>query len=113
VVESIEVRTVPGDPVVVEVTGKIMYDTVRPLADALAGLDPADHPRVVLELSGAPMCDSSALNLFVHTHSARLGAGGWLRLAAAPPMIAKVLDITNLVRILPVYGSAEQAAAAP
>ncbi|MGI5238489.1 STAS domain-containing protein [Dactylosporangium sp. CA-139066] len=111
--ESIEVRMIPGDPVVVEVTGRIMYDTLRPLADTLGDLDPAADPHVVLQLSQAPMCDSSGLNLFVRTHSALVGAGGWLRLAAAPPMIEKVLDITNLDRILPVYRSVEEAAAAP
>jgi len=107
--ETVEVKIVDGDPVVVEVSGKILFDTLGPLAEALARLSPASHPRVVLDLSQVPICDSSALNLLTRTRSERSSAGGWLRLAGTQPMVDTVLKITNLTRILPVYASVEEA----
>jgi anti-sigma B factor antagonist len=113
VTESIVLQIVEGDPVVVRVAGRVLFDTLRPLADALAAVDPAAHPRLVLELGDVPMCDSSALNLFVRAHAARHAAGGWLRLVGPQPLVERVLDITNLARVLPVFASAQEAAAAP
>ena len=110
--EKLEVTVVPGDPVVVRVAGRIMFDTLPTLAEALAGRPAATHPRVVLDLSEVPLCDSSGLNLFVTQRSARLAAGGWLRLAGVQPMVTTVLEITNLTRILPAHPTAEAAIAA-
>lgn len=110
--ETVEVKIVDGDPVVVEVAGKMLFDTLGPLAEALARLAPASHPRVVLDLSQVPMCDSSALNLLTRTRSERSSVGGWFRLAGAQPLVGTVLKITNLTRILPVYASVEEAVAA-
>ena len=97
---------------VVTVRGKVFYDTLDPLADVLAQL--AGHParRVVLDLSGVPLCDSSGLNLFVRIRSDLAATGGWLRLTGARPMVDNVLHITNLDRILPSYATVEDALAA-
>ena len=110
-VETVEVKISDGDPVVIQVNGRLLYDSLQPLADALARLDPPASPRVILDLATVPMCDSSALNLLVRTRSDLVAAGGWLRLAAVQPLVETVLRITNLTRILPTYPTAEEAAA--
>ncbi|MEV4508501.1 STAS domain-containing protein [Dactylosporangium sp. NPDC049525] len=98
---------------VVAVRGKVFYDTLAPLSDALAQLAGRPAGRVVLDLSGVPMCDSSGLNLFVRIRADLAATGGWLRLTGTRPMVDNVLHITNLDRILPGYASVEDALAAP
>ncbi|GAA3227501.1 STAS domain-containing protein [Dactylosporangium siamense] len=98
--------------VIVTVRGKVLYDTLTPLSEAVSRL--ADRPatRVVLDLSGVSMCDSSGLNLFVRTRSELTSSGGWLRLAGTRPLVDNVLHITNLDRILPRYDTVEDALSA-
>ena len=98
--------------VVVTVTGRVLYDTLGPLADRLRDLVAGPSPRIVLDLAGVAMCDSSGLNLFVRTHTELLAADGWLRLAATQPLVDNVLHITNLDRILPRYATVEEATTA-
>ncbi|MDG6103572.1 STAS domain-containing protein [Dactylosporangium aurantiacum] len=98
--------------VVVTVTGRVLYDTLGPLAEQLSHLVAGPSPRVVLDLAQVPMCDSSGLNLFVRTRTELLAADGWLRLAATQPMVDNVLHITNLDRILPRYPTVEEATGA-
>nr|BFE59061.1 hypothetical protein GCM10020063_035870 [Dactylosporangium thailandense] len=109
--DAVTVQVLDGDPAVVRVTGRLLFDTLHPLAEALQGLAQAGRSRIVVDLAEVPMCDSSALNLLVRTRSALDGTGGWLRLATAQPMVASVLEITNLTWILPVFATAEEAAA--
>ncbi|WP_433201290.1 STAS domain-containing protein [Dactylosporangium sp. CS-047395] len=109
--DQVTVHVLGGDPLVVCVAGRLLFDTLSPLTEALAELDPAEHPRLVLDLGQVPMCDSSALNLMVRTRAALLDAGGWLRLAAVQPMVGSVLKLTNLSWILPSFRTAEEAAA--
>ncbi|WP_433073607.1 STAS domain-containing protein [Dactylosporangium sp. CA-052675] len=109
--DTVTVRVLDGDPAVVRVTGRLLFDTLRPLAEALDGLTGVNGSRIVLDLAEVPMCDSSALNLLVRTRSAVDATGGWLRLASVRPMVASVLEITNLTWILPVFDTPEEAAA--
>lgn len=96
---------------VVTVQGKVLYDTLAPLTEALTGLAGRPALRLVLDLSGVSMCDSSGLNLFVRTRSQLAASGGWLRLVGTRPMVDNVLHITNLDRILPRYDTVEDAVA--
>ena len=98
--------------VVVTVGGKVLYDTLAPLADALARLTTRPGLCVVLDLAAVPMCDSSGLNLFVRTRSQLTATGGWLRLSGTRPIVDSVLHITNLDRILPRYETVEDATSA-
>lgn len=111
--ERVAVDTAERDgTVVVTVTGRVLYDTLGPLAARLRDLVAGPSPRIVLDLAGVPMCDSSGLNLFVRTRTELLAADGWLRLAGTQPMVDNVLHITNLDRILPRYATVEEATAA-
>jgi anti-anti-sigma factor len=107
--ERVEVEVLPGDPVVVQVAGRLFYDTLSPLSEVLSRLVPATCSRLVLDLSRVPLCDSSALNLLVQTRSGLASAGGWLRLAGTQPMVDSVLEITNLGSILPRYATVDDA----
>jgi anti-anti-sigma factor len=97
------------DYTVVSPQGSLYLDTYGPLRDALLDIVSAERPHVVLDLSGTPICDSSALNLMVQARQIALRQGGWLRLAGAQPMVLRVLDVTNLTRVLDVYDTVDAA----
>jgi anti-sigma B factor antagonist len=92
-----------GDPVVVTVAGKIMFDTHEPLMSTLLRLAERPSPRIVVDLGGAPMCDSTGLNVLIQTERRARANGGWLRLANVQPMVERVLAITNLQSVLRTY----------
>jgi anti-sigma B factor antagonist len=99
-----------GDPTVVTVTGKIMFDTHDPLLVTLLSLAERSSPRIIVDLGGAPMCDSTGLNVLVQSERRARTNGGWLRLANVQPMVDRVLTITNLHTVLPTYESVAHAA---
>jgi anti-anti-sigma factor len=109
---AINVDSRRGDTVVA-VHGKIMYDTLQPLDRALKEILAAPAPRVVLDLHKVALCDSSGLQLFLDTRQHAVAAGGWLRLCGPQAMVRRVLEITNLTSILPVYESVDAAVSAP
>jgi anti-anti-sigma factor len=98
-----------ADHAVAAVRGRVFHDTIAPLARVLEPLLGADRPRVVLDLSGVDICDSSGLNLLVASHHAAARRNGWLRLAGLRPMVRRVVEITNLTRVLAIYDTVDEA----
>jgi anti-anti-sigma factor len=99
-----------ADHTVVIPQGPLYFDTIEPLRDALLPLGAGERPRIVLDLSGVAMCDSSGLNLMVQTHRLAVRRGGWVRLVAPRPSVRRVLEATNLTRVLPTYDTVDAAA---
>ena len=99
------------DHTVVVPQGRIYFDTFEPLRDALLVLASRERPRIVLDLSQVPICDSSGLNLFAQAHRLASRHGGWLRLVAPQAGVRRVLDATNLTRLLRIYDTVEAALA--
>jgi anti-anti-sigma factor len=106
---AVVVRETPGCTVV-SPQGRLYFDTVRPLRDALLLIAAGERARVVLDLSDVAMCDSSGLSLMAQAHLLATRQGGWLRLAGVHPDVRRVLEATNLTRILPIYDTVEAAA---
>src|SRR4051812_48659787 len=100
-----------ADHIVVEPHGRLYFDTFEPLRDALVVLGSGERPRLVLDLSDVDICDSSGLNLLAQTHRIAVRHGGWLRLAGVHPNVRRVLDATNLTRMLGVYDTVDGALA--
>lgn len=98
----------PGGTVV-SVRGKILYDTEAPLGHALKTLLAGPAPQIVVDLHEVDLCDSSGLQLLIDTRRQAVVAGGWLRLSRPSPLVARVLEITNLTELMSVYGSVEAA----
>jgi anti-anti-sigma factor len=99
---SVRVREA-DDHTVVVVHGNVFFDTAEPLREALTRAVTAQRPYLVLDLSGVSLCDSTGANLMVHTYRAATGHDGWLRLVGVQPMVLRVLEVTNLKRILSIY----------
>ena len=110
--DTLDVAVASGDPTVVAVTGRILFDTHGPLLETLLRLAERPSPRIVLDLAAVPMCDSTGLNVLIQTERRARANRGWLRLANVPPMVEQVLSITGLQAVLPAYESVAHAVAA-
>lgn len=98
-----------GNVYVIECVGRVVLgDEVKALEDALAAGE-REFSRIVLNLAEVNRLDSIAMGLLVR-YAERLGkAGGGLRLAAAPPFVVNLLNMTKLSTILPSYATEEEA----
>lgn len=109
---AVTVDQSPGGTIVA-VHGKIMYDTHEPLDRVLKEFVAGSAPRIVLDLHGVGLCDSSGLQLILDTQRHAVASGGWLRLCRPQPIVRRVLEITNLTSVLPMYESVDAAVSGP
>jgi len=67
--------------------------------------------RVILDLSGVTTMDSAAIGAVVRCLRKLKAAGGDLRLASAPPLIARSLEQTKVNKIVATFATVSEAAA--
>jgi len=98
-----------GNVYIIRCVGRVVLgDEVKALEASLE-TGTREFTRVVLDLSEVNRLDSIAMGLLVR-YAERLGkAGGGLRLAAAPPFVVNLLNMTKLSTILPSYATEEEA----
>jgi anti-anti-sigma factor len=89
--------------------GELSYATCAPALELLTDAIHRGENKLVLDLSILGFCDSAGLRLLVQLEEHTGKAGGWLRLAAPTPLMLRILTVTNLLRMLAVYPSLEQA----
>jgi anti-sigma B factor antagonist len=64
---------------------------------------------LVVDLSDVTFCDSTAISALLRLHRAATGAGGWIRLAGVPDQVRRVLQVTNVDRVLHRFPGVEEA----
>jgi anti-sigma B factor antagonist len=95
---------------VAEVSGEIDVYTVKQLDAAVAEVQKlARRPVLVLVLAGLRFCDSSGLGVMVAALKRARQAGGAVALVGVPEHLGKVLRVTGLDAILPVFKTIEDA----
>jgi len=67
--------------------------------------------RLILDLSAVSTMDSAAIGAVVRCFRKLKSVGGDLRLACAPPVIARILDQTKVNKIVPTFATVSDAAA--
>ena len=67
--------------------------------------------RLILDLSAVSTMDSAAIGAMVRCFRKLKSVGGDLRLACAPPVIARILDQTKVNKIVPTFATVSDAAA--
>jgi anti-sigma B factor antagonist len=67
--------------------------------------------RLILDLSAVSTMDSAAIGAVVRCFRKLKTVGGDLRLACAPPVIARILDQTKVNKIVPTFATVSDAAA--
>jgi anti-sigma B factor antagonist len=109
---SVTARESAGEPyTLVALSGEADVtnsDRLRDLLDAEVAKEPT---LLIVDLSGLSFMDSSALHALLRANRALDRQGGVLSLVAPQEAVARMLNLTAADRLVPVYGSVEEAAA--
>jgi anti-sigma B factor antagonist len=68
---------------------------------------------LVIDLSQVSFCDLACMRTLVALRCRADALGAWIRLAGPPPLLCRMLDLTGLGALLPVFGDVEQALRGP
>ena len=98
-----------GEIAVVYVGGELDVATAPLLGAELDALVERGSCRLVIDLADLKFLDASGLRVLVHTRKLAAQHGGWLRLVRVQPKARRVLELTRLTQVLPVFTSPSQA----
>jgi len=98
-----------GDVVVIRCQGRIVVGAE--ISSLQLELEKLTHltKKVVLQLGEVSFIDSVGLGALVRQFGVLRAKGGDLKLCQVSPFLLKVLQVTNLLRILPIYASEAEA----
>jgi anti-sigma B factor antagonist len=94
---------------VLTVTGEIDLATAPDLRERLMVQEADRVETIVVDLTGVSFIDSTALGVLVGAYRRQEDAGGTLKLVVTEPRILKVLEITDLTSVFPVFASVDEA----
>jgi anti-sigma B factor antagonist len=95
---------------VIQLVGEADVST-RAMSEAFDA-EVAKKPRLlVVDLSGLSFIDSSALSVIMRTFRALQRDGSALALVSPSPAVARILQLIDIARMIPVYPSLEEATA--
>ncbi|HEV3375596.1 MAG TPA: STAS domain-containing protein [Candidatus Acidoferrum sp.] len=99
-----------GDSLVIRLIGKLSFENAPRFITTILP-EPAAH--LVLDMSGLSFLDSTGVGALAALFVSRRTKGKTLALASLTVQGAAVLQVTGLLKILPVYPSVEQALVPP
>jgi anti-anti-sigma factor len=99
-----------GDLLVSRLSGKLSLETVH---DFMSTMRTEPATRLVLDMSRVSFLDSAGVGALVSLFVSRRNHGKTLALAALTQQGTAVMQVSGLLKLLPVYLSVEQAVAAP
>jgi anti-anti-sigma factor len=94
---------------ILRLNGKLSLETVHSFVSQLR---PEPTPTMVLDMSGVTFLDSAGVGALVQLFVHRKSAGKKFALAALTPQGIAVMQVSGLVKLLPIYGTADEALAA-
>lgn len=109
---AVDVRAV-DDVVVLALSGELDHDTAEPLRAALDAALSGGARRLLVDFSGVRFCDSTGLNVLLHSRLAVREVGGRLELAGLRRPVARMFRITGADEIFPVHTDVAHALADP
>ena len=97
---------------VVSASAEIDVTTAEQLRTVLINAGSSGHTTVVVDMARTRFCDSSGLGVLIRAHRRAVAEGGELRLVLpADGPVARVVTATGLDRLIPCFGSLDQALA--
>ena len=102
---------VDGQTPVLSIRGEIDVATAPELRDRLLAVAQTGNEIVVVDLSEVTFLDSTALGVLVSGLKRFRSGGGDLRLVVTGRSVAKVLEITGLAEVFPIFETAQAAVA--
>jgi anti-sigma B factor antagonist len=97
------------DVTIYHAKGKLNLETVSGFVQRLR---PDTSPKLMLEMSGVNFLDSAGVGALVSLFVSRRNQGKSFALAALGPQATAVVIVAGLQRMLPIYKTLEEAAAA-
>ncbi len=104
-------HTEGGAPPVLSIRGEIDVSTAPELRDCLRALSQSGHQTAVVDLGQVTFLDSTALGVLVSGLKRFRESGGDLRLVVTGRSVMKVLEITGLVEVFPIFYTVDAAVA--
>lgn len=98
-----------GDAVVLAVEGDVDLQSAPALSAALADLQREHSGDVVIDLTAVTFLDSSGLGAIVTAHHAIAAAGHRVLLVCTDARILKIIRLTRLDEVVPVFESVDAA----
>jgi anti-sigma B factor antagonist len=95
-----------GDLLVVRLNGKLSLETVH---DFIATMRAEPATRLVLDMSGLSFLDSAGVGALVSLFVSRRNNAKTLALAALTQQGNAVMQVSGLLKLLPIYPSVEEA----
>jgi anti-sigma B factor antagonist len=102
-----------GGTAVLAVAAGIDISSADLFRDLLLGLIEPGLSVLIADMSATTCCDSSCVNALVVARRRAVTAGTELRLATSSAAVLRVLEITGLDRIIPVFATTAAALARP
>ena len=96
---------VVGGVAVLDVAGELDLYTSPKLKDALQGLLREGHARLIINLSDTTYMDSTTLRILTAVRQQAREAGGNLGLVYTQPSIDRLMTITGLKDLFPIFPS--------
>ncbi|PKK91640.1 MAG: hypothetical protein CVV64_02950 [Candidatus Wallbacteria bacterium HGW-Wallbacteria-1] len=103
-----ETRETSG-ALIVNVEGRIIYETEKTFKDAITDLIKSDKTRIVLNLHGLSYINSAGLGVLINLLKTSKAHGGDIRLCQLNSDLAELFKITNLNQVFTIFDDAEQA----
>lgn len=100
-----------GAVTILRVAGEVDVYSARHLRQALADAVVAGRTLLVLDMERLEFMDSTGTGVIVGGQKRAFAAGGLVVLAAVPEPVVKILRITGLTKVFPVYDTARSAVA--
>jgi anti-sigma B factor antagonist len=89
--------------VVVWLRGELDVAEARAAREFFAAVAAQGCSRLVVDVTDLEFIDAAGVSALAAVARAALGAGGWLHLVDASPMLRRILRIVHLTGVLPVY----------
>lgn len=105
---SIDIKN-DGDLTVYRLRGSLDLATSPSVRAALMEAASEGKHDLVVDLTKLEFLDSTGLGALIGAHRRALEHGGKVRLAVGEGPIARLLNITGLIRVFPVYATLEDA----
>jgi anti-sigma B factor antagonist len=109
---NLEFQKQPGSTeaqLILRLNGKLSLETVNGF---ITQLRPEPTPSLILDMGGVTFLDSAGVGALVQLFVHRKSAGKKFALAALTPQGVAVMQVSGLVKLLPIYDTPEEAAAA-
>lgn len=109
---TVEIRQIPPDITVLELKGRIVLGKeARGVEQKVTELLREQVRKIIFDVSGITLLDSTGVGILVVSQSMISKAGGKLHVAGANGSVKDTIKITKVDKILQVYSSVEEAAA--